>query len=479
MGILVHRNKKEKTTEAQRHGKPESRKASRRYTVINQQWCRWSFAKKDVMMVYRQLWLALIVLALFSASVVGSVVLPEETEPCNWPQFRGPRRDSLSGDTGLLKRWPERGPRLIWKAAAIGYGFSSVAIADGMIYTAGNMDGDTVITALDMSGSTLWQTRGGPAFTKSHPGSRGTPTVSDDKVYHLNGNGYVVCLEAKTGRKIWMLNILEKFRGQNSEWGLSESLLVDGENVICCPGGEEVSIVALNKDTGETVWICTGVGEKPAYVSPILVNYKGLRQIITVMYASAIGVAADTGELLWRYDHPVKYGSNISTPIYHDGHIVLFRTFGLGATMLKLNVRDHTCTVEEVWHTEELDNEHGGVVLVNGYLYGHADGNHKWRHWACLELETGKTMYSVAGLPAEASGTLTYADGMLYLLGEPGNVALMSADPESFDITSQFQLPKGGKGPVRAHPVVCGGRFYIRHGDFLYAYDVCSEGTAN
>jgi len=411
-------------------------------------------------------------LLLMAVSMAQSAVLAEETKPCSWPQFHGPRRDNLSSDTGLLKRWPEDGPELVWKAKGIGHGFSSVAIFDGVIYTAGNIEAETVITALNMSGSILWQTRSGSAFTKAHPGSRSTPTIDGSRLYHLNGNGYVVCLEAKTGKQIWTLNILEKFHGRNIEWGLSESLLVDGENIICCPGGEEVSMVALNKHTGETVWICTGVGDKPAYVAPIVVDYKGLRQIITVMYASAIGVAADTGELLWRYDHPVKYGSNISTPVYHDGHVVLFRTFGLGATMLKLNVKDRTCTVTEVWHTEELDNEHGGVVLVDGYLYGHADGNHKWRHWACLELKTGRTMYSVEGLPAKASGTLTYADGMLYLLGEPGNVALMPANPESFSIVSQFQLPREGKSPAWAHPVVCGGKLHLRHGEFLYVYDV-------
>ncbi len=421
-------------------------------------------------MKYRQFLLVLTFLLSF--------VLPVEAEVCNWPQFRGPRRDSLSGDTGLLKHWPEGGPGLSWKAGEIGDGFSSVSIVDGMIYTAGNIEGITVITALDMSGVILWQTKSGPAFMKSHPGSRGTPTISEGKLYHLNGNGHVVCLEARTGEKIWSLNILEKFHGSNSEWALSESLLVDGDNVICCPGGEEVSMVALDKNTGAIVWTCAGLGDRAGYVSPILVDYMGLRQIITITSATAIGVAADTGELLWKYDHPVIYGSNISTPIYSDGHIVLFRTIGLGATMLKLNVSGDKCTVEKVWHTTELDNEHGGVVLVDGYLYGHADGNHKWRHWACLELKTGKTMYSVEGLPAKASGTLTYADGMLYLLGEPGNVALVPADPNGFNMVSQFELPKDSKSTAWAHPVVCGGRLYLRRGDFLYAYDVSSGEAA-
>jgi len=197
-----------------------------------------------------------------------------------------------------------------------------------------------------------------------------------------------------------------------------------------------------------------------------------LRQIVTMMSASAIGVAADTGKLLWKHDRPIQFDVNIVTPIYHDGHIILSATLERGTTMLKLNVEDDSCTVEKVWHTVELDNEHGGIVLVDGYLYGHADGNHKWRHWACLELETGKTMYSVDGLPVDRSATLTYADDMLYLLTDGGIVALMPASPEGFNIISQFQLPKESKGPVWAHPVVCGGRLYLRHGEVLYVYNV-------
>lgn len=417
--------------------------------------------------------LAGVLLLACNPSVAQTANVPSDaTQPAYWPQFHGPSRDNLSAGKGLLQRWPDGGPRLIWTAKGIGQGYASVAIVDDTIYTAGNIAGDTVVSALDMSGRIQWQVKNGPAYDRSFPGARATPTFDNGKLYHLNGDGDVVCLDAKTGQSVWSLNILAKFDGRNIRWGLSESLLIDGNNVICCPGGEEVSVAALHKDTGQTVWTCTGVDDKPGYTSPIVVDHDGTRQIVTMMSTSVVGVDADSGRLLWRHHHPVAFDVNIVTPVYHDGHIAVFGTWGCGATLLRLRVDGRDCSVERVWHTKDLDNEHGGVVLVDGYLYGHADGNHRNRHWACLDFHTGKTVYSADGPPGRRSGTLTYADGMLYLLGDQGTVALVPPNPDRFEITSRFQLPAGGKGPTWAHPVVCGGRLYIRHGDFLYAFDI-------
>ncbi|MCX7047534.1 MAG: PQQ-binding-like beta-propeller repeat protein [Candidatus Sumerlaeota bacterium] len=406
----------------------------------------------------------------FAAATAAAQGVPD------WPQFHGPLQNNISPDKNLLKRWPEGGPRLIWETRDIGEGYATVAIAGGRIYTAGNIGADTVITAMDLSGKILWQSKNGPAYKRAEPGARATPTIAGGKLYHLNGDGDVICLDAKTGAKIWALNMLEKFDGRNIQWGLSESLLVDGARVYCCPGGEKVMMAALNKDTGETIWTCVGVGDKPGYAAAIMVDYKGLRQIITMTSAEAISVAAETGKLLWRYDYPAPYDVNASSPIYHDGRVALFSTWGRGATMLKLNVEGEgvnaRCAAEQVWYTKELDNEHGGVVLLDGYLYGLADGNHQKRHWACLEWNTGKTMYSVDGLPASRSATLTLADGMLYLMSDRGTVALAPADPKGLDIVSRFDLPKKGKGPAWAHLVILGGRLYIRHGNFLYCHDV-------
>jgi outer membrane protein assembly factor BamB len=187
---------------------------------------------------------------------------------------------------------------------------------------------------------------------------------------------------------------------------------------------------------------------------------------------SAIGVAADTGKLLWQYPHTVRFEVNCDTPLYHEGHLYLFGTYARGATKLKLNIKGSACSVERVWHTTELDNEHGGVMIVDGYLYGQADSNHKKRRLACLDLKTGKTMWTAFELAGRASATLTFADGLFYVVSDQGEVALVRPNPKRLEIVSQFQLPKDGKDEVRARPVVCGGRLYIRHGEFLYAYDI-------
>ena len=393
----------------------------------------------------------------------------------DWPQFHGPRRDNHSRETRLLTQWPEGGPMLIWKIQEIGNGYSSVAIAGKLIYITGEINKENVITALDPSGQKIWRQKNGPAYTRSHPGTRSTPTIMQGKLYNLSGTGNLICLDALMGRPIWTLNILDKFNGRNTRWGMSESPLLDGDKVICCPGGEKVGMVALHKDTGKIIWTTPMAGNLPGYGSAILVDYKGLRQIVTMTSHSALGVAADSGKLLWRYPHTVRFEANCDTPLYHDGHLYLFGTWGRGATKLKLIVEGNDCSVKEIWRTAELDNEHGGVILENGYLYGQADGDHKNRHWACLDSKTGNTMWAGPEFAGQRSASLTFADGMLYIVSDRGQVGLLRPDPKQMDIISRFELPMEGHGPVYAHPVVCGGQLYLRHGDFLYAYDIRSK----
>ena len=393
-------------------------------------------------------------------------------DPPSWPRFHGPKGDSISTETGLLKEWPEQGPKLLWTAKGIGHGFASVTIAEGSIYTAGDVDGANVITAMDMDGRIQWQVKNGEAWTGTGPdGARATPTIDGDRLYHENAHDQVLCLDAKTGKTIWDLNIKSEFSGKKGGYGRAESLLIDGQHVLCCPGGA-IAMAALDKKTGQTVWKSGSAGEPAGYASPIVFEYGGLRIILTMSQKSVIGVNADTGDLLWRFEHYTpRYVANCVTPIYHDGHVFVSGGYGKGSALLKINVDGRKAAVEPVWHTKDLDNRHGGVVLLNGYVYGNSHQSNNAR-WACLDWKTGKMSHAEKGV---GPGSLVCVEGMLYTLSERRTMGLVKATPTGHVVVSQFKIPQGGEGPAWAHPVVCGGRLYLRHDDQLFAYDVQAQ----
>ena len=414
-------------------------------------------------MLYTRQMCAVLAVTFAATAMIGAA---EQAAP-QWPQFNGPKRDNKSTETGLLKRWPDGGPKLLWTTRGIGEGYSAVAVAGGLVYTTGNVGRDTVITALGLDGKVTWRVKNGPAYSREKPGTRSTPTIDAGRLYHMNSDGDLVCLDATSGKAIWSVNILTKFDGRNIRWGLAESLLIDGRNVICTPGGKEISLAALDKRTGQTVWVCKGAGDKPGYCSPIAFTHKGLRQIVTLMSGSVVGVHAQTGKLLWQVRQVTPFDENIASPIFHDGH-VFASTRSTGSKLLKVIVEGPKASVKQVWHTRAMDNQHGGVLLLGGHLYGSCLTSRSGP-WACLEFKTGKQTHRSDALGRASS---TYADGMLYLLNHRRTVALVSPSPRASEIVSRFTIPKGGRGPTWAHPVVCGGRLYIRHGDYLYAYDI-------
>jgi len=385
----------------------------------------------------------------------------------SWPQFHGPQRDNLSRETGLKASWPQEGPPLVWTARGLGHGFASVAIAGRRIYTAGNLGEKTTVTCLDLDGRIRWQAPTGRAWEEPVPGTRSTPTVDGDRVYHESPWGDVVCLDASTGRRLWGVNILETFHSKPCNWGLSESLLVDGDRVICCPGGPETMMVALDKATGRPVWKSPSTGDLASYASPMLGECDGRRIVFTLTSRALIGVDADRGELLFRFEHETPFDEMITAPVYHAGHVFI-STRTTGSVLLKIRVEGQETSLEEVWRTTDLDNQHGGVILLDGYLYGACHVRNGAR-WVCLDWKTGRQQYAERGL---GKGSLTYADGRLYTVNERRGIALVAATPRGHEPISQFQLPEGGEGPTWAHPVVCGGRLYLRHGEWLYAYDV-------
>ncbi len=403
------------------------------------------------------------IVASLAALLLGSSI----ARSADWPQFHGPQRDNRSTETGLLKQWPDGGPKLLWTARGLGHGFASVSIADGRIYTSGNLSDRTVVASLDPDGRQIWQAENGPPWTKSVPGTRSTPTIDGDRVYHESPLGELVCLDARSGEKLWRLNLLERFHAPNINWGLSESVLIDGDRLICCPGGPETAVVALGKLTGETIWKSPSAGDPAGYASPSLGEYGGVRMFFTLTARALIGVHAETGEILFRFEHTTPFEENIFMPLYYDGHVFI-STRTTGSVLLKLHVQGQEVSVEPVWRSEQLDNQHGGVLLLDGYLYGacHVRNNGKW---VSLDWKTGREMYADRGI---GRGSLTCADGMLYVLNERREVALVRPAPAAHEIVSRFEIPEGGEGPTWAHPVVCGGRLYIRHSDRLYAYDI-------
>ena len=384
----------------------------------------------------------------------------------NWPQWQGPDRDAISKETGLLKKWPDSGPKLIWSRNDLGGGFSSVSIADGIIYITGLKGDQGVMTAMDLDGSRKWQQPYGMEWTSSHAGSRTTPTIDGDRVYTFSGNGIISCLDTKNGEMIWSVDTLEKFEGKNLRWGMAESVLIDGDKVICTPGGKDASLVALDKMTGKTIWTTKGLSEKSAFCSPILVERGSKRLIVTMLAESVVGIDIETGKPLWST--PVKApgrrgrGNNPVTPVYLDGSIYTTSGYDKGGEMFELSSDGSAVTSK--WYDETLDVHHGGVVVVDGYIYGSRyKGN-----WVCLDWNSGQVKYEDN---AKGKGSITTAEGMLYCYDEKGTVTLAKASPESFDIVSSFDVTLG-EGNHWAHPVILNGRLYVRHGDVLMVYDI-------
>lgn len=386
-----------------------------------------------------------------------------------WPRFHGPNNDNLSPDTGLLQKWPEDGPKLLWSTKGIGEGYGSVSLADGRIYTAGNRDNKTVVTAMDLDGKTLWQSPGGDAYKGAFPGTRSTPTLDGDRLYYESPVGQLVCLDAKAGKEVWSLNILKEFDAKNIRWALAESVLIDNDRVICCPGGKKASVVALDKKTGKILWTSKPTGDLAGYATPVLAEWQGLRMILTMNEKALIGVQADDGTLLFRHPHETKYEVNATSPVFRDGQVFVTSGYGAGSEMVKLTVDGKKVTSESVWQSKDLDNHHGGLVVLKGFICGSAHEGKSKSRWICLDWASGEKKYAEKGV---GKGSLTYADGMLYTLSEGGKMGLVPATPEKHEPVSTFQIAKGGEGPTWAHPVVIGGRLYVRHGDFLHVYDV-------
>ena len=394
---------------------------------------------------------------------------PPEVAAC-WPEFHGPRRDNLSRETGLLKKWPDGGPRLLWQSAVCGTGYSGVAIAEGRIYTAGDFQDKELVLALDLNGKLLWKSPNGSSWTGPTPGARTTPTYRDGVVYHMNPTGRVAAYDAKTGNEIWAVDLRKRFDARFGIWAMAENLVVDGDRVLCLPGGTKGLAAALDTRTGETIWATPGVADKAAYCSPVVGEYRGVRMMITLSEQGAVCVNVENGELLWSF--PFRrpgVSQNATTPVFHDGYVFITCGHFTGGQMLKIN--DDLRGVTRVWYKRDFDNCHGGVVLLDGRLYG-CGCRLGGRGFFVVDFRTGRT---IAANRSVGKVSITYADGMLYALNHKGPMYLMGITPDSVEVVSRFDVPRNGHGLYLCHPVVCGGRLYIRHDTHLYCYDVRAQ----
>jgi outer membrane protein assembly factor BamB len=383
----------------------------------------------------------------------------------DWPQWRGPERTSLSKETGLMKTWPATGPTVAWTISNLGPGYGSVAIKDDRIYIQGVKNKESVLFSLNRAdGKTVWSQALGPTRDQDRgPGPRGTPTVDGDRVYALSENGDLACLKIKDGSASWRRNILKDFGGSNITWLISESPLVDGNRLIVTPGGEGASIVALDKMTGNTIWTSKELSDPAGYSSCLAADIGGVHAIIGFTGRAAVGLRASDGKLMWRYETVANRTANIATPIFYDNKVFYSSAYGTGCALLGLKAEGGEVKAEEIYFNKDMQNHHGGLVLVNGYLYGFSNAI-----LHCMEFATGKTVWRHRSV---GKGTLTYADGNLYLLSEGNVVGMAEASPEGYKEKGRFEIADQGL-PSWAHPVVCGGKLYIRNQGVLACYDI-------
>ena len=402
----------------------------------------------------KMVWVLLLVLS------IPGVSFAQTANNASWPQWRGPNRDGVSKETGLLKQWPAEGPALVWKAAGAGRGYSSFSVANGRLYTMGLRGDREFVVAFDVAtGKEAWATPNGNAFRNDRgDGPRGTPTVDGDRVYALGGNGDLSALNARTGQVVWAKNILKEFGGRNITWGISESPLIVGNKLLVNPGGPDASIVALNKTDGSVIW--KSQSDRAGYSSAIPVEVNGGTQVVFFTHQRAVGLDLKDGRLLWEYSKPANDVANAATPIVRGNRVFISSDYGTGGGVVEIKPDG---TAQEVWFTRDMRNHHSSSVLVGDHLYGFSSAI-----LTAIKFDTGEIAWRDRSV---GKGSLVYADGRLYCFSENGVMGLVEATPTGYVEKGRFRIQQG-ELPTWTHPVVAGGRLYLRDQDTIYAYDV-------
>jgi outer membrane protein assembly factor BamB len=390
----------------------------------------------------------------------------------DWPQWRGPDRNGHSQDTGLLQEWPKDGPTLRWKASDIGTGYSSPIVVQGRVFLQSTRGEDEVCLALDeKTGDSVWSVNIGKVGKNKgpqYPGTRATPTADGDRLYCLASDGELACLDAATGTTKWHKNLVTEFEGEVGFWAYSESLLIDGEKVICTPGGKSAGLAALNKLTGAVIWKCAlPDGDTADYASVMTVEGGGVRQYVQFLRRGVVGVEARTGRFLWRYNRTVDMGANILTPVVLNNRVF---TSGsrTGGGLVELQADGDTVKATEVYFDKAIAPSIGGAVLVDGYLYG-STGNTVF----CTEFATGQVKWKERSV---GPSSICYADRRLYVRGynDKAEIALVEATSEGYRERGRFAPPDRSKIQPWPHPVVANGGLYLRDQGVLLCYDVAA-----
>lgn len=378
-------------------------------------------------------------------------------------QWRGPQRNGIYPAENLLKQWPKEGPELLWEAKDMGFGYSSAAVVDDRVFTAGAPDSIGYIYSYDIDGKLLWKKAYGREWETNFPGPRSTPLIYDGLGYLLSGLGMLYCFDAESGDMVWKKDVYDFMNNKNIRFGITENLLIDGNTLFCTPGGEEVNVIAMNRMNGDVLWKSKGNGEQTAYCSPIMIERNGRKLFITNTAHSIIAIDAKNGELAWSYNLTNKQNVHANTPIYQDGYLYVMDGFRAGSVMLKIS--DDGNSVSEVWKSDLLDETNGHSVLMGNNIYVSAESKKKF---CCVDWKTGNIKYSIDKF---SPGTVVAADGMLYCYSYNGDVGLLKPTPSGFEMKGEFKLPKQKRLHI-SHPVIKDGRLYIRYANNLWVYSV-------
>tara|TARA_A100001037_G_scaffold221799_1_gene199658 strand:- start:15 stop:1241 length:1227 start_codon:yes stop_codon:yes gene_type:complete len=382
----------------------------------------------------------------------------------DWPQWRGPDRNGVSAETGILDEWPEGGPELLWKSTGVGEGFSSVIVVSGRLYTMGDGKESSHVHCLNAKdGKAIWTSKAIGKTGGNYKGTRCTPTFDDGHIFALGQFGDMVCLRAEDGSEVWRKSLTKDFGGRSGGWNYTESPLVDGDKVMVTPGGKQGAVVALDKKTGELVWQSKDFTDGAQYSSLIVREYGGKRQYIQLTGANVVGLEASSGNVLWKAPRKGRTAT-ISTPIFHEGHLFVSSAYGVGCNGFKVSHSGGSFTTEEIYANKSIANHHGGCIRVGDYVYGSSGGT-----LACLELKTGKEMWRNR---SAGKGSILVIDGKIILRAETGPIALVELNPKEYREISKFNQPDRSKARAWSHPVVSNGTMFIKDQDVLLAYSV-------